>query len=53
MDEKSLAKAIRQLEKKMQQHAQNLEFEQAAAARDELFTLRATVFGADQHGTAP
>ena len=50
MDEKTLAKTIRQLEKKMQQHAQNLEFEQAAAARDELFTLRARVFGADQHG---
>ncbi len=50
MDEKTVAKAIRQLEKKMQQHAQNLEFEQAAAARDELFTLRAKVFGADQHG---
>ena len=50
MDEKTLSKAIRQLEKKMQQHAQNLEFEQAAAARDELFNLRANAFGADQHG---
>ena len=50
MDEKALAKAIRQLEKTMQTHARNLEFEQAAALRDELFRLRAQAFGADQHG---
>ena len=52
MDEKALAKAIRQLEKTMQTHARNLEFEQAAALRDELFRLRAQAFGADQHGTS-
>ena len=51
MDEKALAKAIRKLEKTMQSHVQNLEFEQAAVVRDELFRLRKTVFGADQHGT--
>ncbi|MCB1960767.1 MAG: UvrB/UvrC motif-containing protein, partial [Rhodocyclaceae bacterium] len=51
MDEKALAKAIRQLEKTMQAHARNLEFEQAAALRDELFRLRAQAFGADQHGS--
>jgi len=50
MDEKTLAKAIRQLEKKMQEAARNLEFETAASLRDELFRLRAQAFGADQHG---
>ncbi|HRP94907.1 MAG TPA: helicase-related protein, partial [Rhodocyclaceae bacterium] len=52
LDEKALAKAIRKLEKEMQEHARNLEFEQAAAARDELFRLRERAFGADQHGSA-
>ncbi|MBX3680940.1 MAG: UvrB/UvrC motif-containing protein, partial [Rhodocyclaceae bacterium] len=52
MDEKSLAKAIKKLEKEMQEFARNLEFEKAAAARDELFRLRRTAFGADQHGDA-
>ncbi len=51
MDEKALARAIKKLEKSMQEHARNLEFEQAAAARDELFRLRARAFGADQHGS--
>ena len=50
MDEKSLARQIRALEKAMQTHARNLEFEEAARARDELFRLRAQAFGADQHG---
>ena len=50
MDEKALSKAIRQLEKKMQEAARNLEFEEAASLRDELFRLRAQAFGADQHG---
>ncbi|MDR3214030.1 MAG: excinuclease ABC subunit UvrB [Azoarcus sp.] len=52
MDEKALAKAIRKLEKTMQEHARNLEFEQAAAARDELFRLRKRAFGADRHDGA-
>ncbi len=51
MDEKALSRAIKQLEKEMQEHARNLEFEQAAAARDELFRLRQGAFGADQHGS--
>ena len=51
LDEKALAKTIRQLEKEMQEHARNLEFEKAAAARDELFKLRQRAFGADQHGS--
>lgn len=50
MDEKALSKVIRQLEKKMQEAARNLEFEEAASLRDELFRLRAQAFGADQHG---
>ena len=45
MDEKALAREIRQLEKRMQEHARNLEFEEAAAARDELFHLRKCFFG--------
>jgi len=49
LDEKALAKAIRQLEKEMQEHARNLEFEKAAAARDKLFRLRQQAFGADAH----
>ena len=52
MDEKAVAKAIRKLEKEMQEHARNLEFEKAAAARDELFRLRQRAFGADQHGAS-
>ena len=46
MSEKNLAKEIRRLEKLMNEHAQNLEFEKAAAARDELFYLKEQVFGA-------
>ncbi|HQU88055.1 MAG TPA: excinuclease ABC subunit UvrB [Denitromonas sp.] len=49
MDEKALARAIRQLEKQMQTHARNLEFEDAAKLRDELFRLRSQAFGADRH----
>jgi excinuclease ABC subunit B len=48
MDEKSLAREIRRLEKRMQEHARNLEFEEAASARDELFRLRKLVFGAGE-----
>ncbi|MCD8494332.1 MAG: excinuclease ABC subunit UvrB [Burkholderiaceae bacterium] len=42
-DEKSVARAIKSLEKKMLEHARNLEFEQAAAARDALNQLKAQV----------
>ena len=51
MDERALARAIKRLEKEMQEHARNLEFEKAAAVRDELFKLRQRAFGADQHGS--
>lgn len=49
MDEKSVAKEIRRLEKLMLECARNLEFEKAAAARDDLFRLRERVFGAAPH----
>ncbi|MDY0272808.1 MAG: excinuclease ABC subunit UvrB [Advenella sp.] len=39
-DEKSLAREIKRLEKQMHDHARNLEFEQAAAARDTLTRLK-------------
>jgi excinuclease ABC subunit B len=39
-DEKALAKEFRRLEKLMMDHARNLEFEQAAAARDMLNALK-------------
>ncbi|GAA0782763.1 excinuclease ABC subunit UvrB [Castellaniella ginsengisoli] len=40
-DEKSLAKEIRRLEQRMNEHARNLEFEQAASVRDALRDLKA------------
>ena len=40
MNEKQLAKEIKRLEKEMGEYAKNLEFEKAAAARDELFRLK-------------
>jgi excinuclease ABC subunit B len=46
MSEKDLAKRIKQLEKKMLDHARALEFEQAARVRDQLASLREQVFGA-------
>jgi excinuclease ABC subunit B len=52
MSEKNLAKEIQRLEKKMHQHAKNMEFELAAAARDELFRVRQLAFGAGVHDHA-
>jgi excinuclease ABC subunit B len=49
MDEKTVAREIKRLEKLMLECAKNLEFEKAAAARDELFLLRERVFGAARH----
>jgi len=46
MSEKALAREIKRLEKEMLELARNLEFEKAAAARDELFRLKERVFGA-------
>ena len=45
LDEKSLAKELKRLEKEMLQAAQNLEFEKAAKLRDELKQLREKAFG--------
>ncbi|PWF23066.1 excinuclease ABC subunit UvrB [Corticimicrobacter populi] len=42
-NEKALAREIKRLEKAMQEHARNLEFEQAAAARDALQALKVRV----------
>jgi excinuclease ABC subunit B len=47
MSEKQLAREIKALEKKMLQHAKNLEFEEAAKARDDLAELKKRVFGVE------
>ena len=39
-DPKALGKLLDSLEKQMLEHAQNLEFEEAAAIRDQLQTIR-------------
>ena len=46
MDEKAIAREIKRLEKRMLEHARNLEFEDAARTRDELSRLKARAFGA-------
>ncbi|AVP58009.1 excinuclease ABC subunit UvrB [Pulveribacter suum] len=48
MSEKDIAREIKRLEKRMLEHARNLEFEQAARTRDQLAKLKDRVFGA--HG---
>ncbi|SMC26206.1 Excinuclease ABC subunit B [Andreprevotia lacus DSM 23236] len=45
MDEKMLAKELKRIEKEMMEAAKNLEFERAAALRDELKQLRERAFG--------
>jgi len=45
MSEKQLAREIKRLEKQMLDHARNLEFEKAAATRDQLTELKKSVFG--------
>jgi excinuclease ABC subunit B len=47
MSEKQIAREIRALEKKMLEHARNLEFEQAATARDQLGELKKRLFGVE------
>ncbi|EMN1930743.1 excinuclease ABC subunit UvrB [Burkholderia ambifaria] len=47
MSEKQIAKEIKRLEKQMADYAKNLEFEKAAATRDQLALLRERVFGAN------
>ncbi len=46
MSERELAREIKRLEKRMQEHARNLEFEQAARLRDQLAHLKERVLGA-------
>jgi len=45
MSEKQIAREIKALEKKMLEHARNLEFEEAAKMRDRLTELKKKVFG--------
>ena len=47
MSEKQIAREIKALEKKMLEHARNLEFEEAARARDRLTELKKKVFGVE------
>ena len=47
MSEKQIAREIRSLEKKMLEHARNLEFEEAARARDQLAELKKRLFGVE------
>ena len=49
MSEKQLSREFKRLEKDMLEYAKNLEFEKAAAARDELFHIKQQVFGAVIH----
>ena len=46
MSEKQVSKEIKRLEKLMQEHAKNLEFEKAAKVRDQLQQLKQQLFGA-------
>jgi excinuclease ABC subunit B len=52
MSEKQISREIKRLGKEMVEYAKNLEFERAAAARDELFRIKEQVFGAAKHDTA-
>lgn len=45
MDEKSLTRKVKKIEKDMQDAAKNLEFEKAAVLRDQLKELKALLFG--------
>ena len=49
MSEKDLTREVKRLEKDMLQAAKNLEFESAAALRDQLKTLKQQLFGVADH----
>ncbi len=49
LDEKSLTKRIKKLEKDMLDAAKNLEFEKAAELRDQLRELKRVLFGVEEH----
>jgi len=51
LDEKSLTKKIKKLEKDMADAAKNLEFEKAAELRDQLRDLKQLLFGVEEHDT--
>jgi excinuclease ABC subunit B len=53
LSEKDLGKRIKLLERRMLEHARNLEFEQAARLRDQLAELREQAFGAAVHDNVP
>jgi excinuclease ABC subunit B len=52
MDETQLAREIRRLEQEMLEHARNLEFEQAAQARDRLREFKDRLFGVSKRDAA-
>lgn len=49
LDEKTLTKEVKRLEKEMQDCARNLEFEKAAELRDKLKLLKEKLFGVIEH----
>ncbi len=49
MDEKTLTKQVKRLEKDMIDAARNLEFEKAAELRDQLRDLKLVLFGVEEH----
>ncbi|MDP2029735.1 MAG: excinuclease ABC subunit UvrB [Thiobacillus sp.] len=49
LDEKTLTKRIKKLEKDMLEAAKNLEFEKAAELRDQLKQLKQVLFGVEEH----
>jgi excinuclease ABC subunit B len=49
MDEKTLTRQVKRLEKDMLDAAKNLEFEKAAELRDRLRDLKQVLFGIDEH----
>jgi excinuclease ABC subunit B len=49
MSEKQISREFKRLEKEMTDFARNLEFEKAAATRDELFRIKQKIFGAAKH----
>jgi len=49
MDEKTLTKQVKRLEKDMIDAARNLEFEKAAELRDQLRDLKQVLFGVEEH----
>jgi hypothetical protein len=52
MDETELARQIRRVERDMLEHARNLEFEQAAQARDRLREFKDRLFGVSKRDAA-